>query len=117
MDSRMELDEHKEFEKNIPDFLSDRLENETLEDFLDHYDHCSECQDELSVRYLISTGLERLETGEPFHLQKELTSYVELERSRLGRRERFVHMVLTYEAITVLAFISALAASFVLGVW
>ena len=66
---------------------------------------------------LFRSGLERLETGEPFHLQKELTSYVELERSRLGRRERFVHMVLTYEVITVLAFISAVAASFVLGVW
>lgn len=58
--------EHLEFEMRIPDFLKDRLGNEELEQFLDHYDHCRECREELAVRYLIEEGLARLETGKPF---------------------------------------------------
>ncbi len=96
--------EHLEFEMQIPDFLRDRLSNEELEQFLNHYDHCKDCKEELAVRYLIEEGLSRLETGEPFHLQKELGSYVALQKGRLARRLQFVRLTIVYEAITVLAF-------------
>ncbi len=105
---------HQEFEQNIPGFLEDELSNEDLEEFLDHYDSCRECRDELSIRYLIETGLARLETGEPFNLQKELDIYVRAEKAKLRRRQRFVQMTTFYEMVTVVTFVAAIAAAFVL---
>ena len=102
--------EHLEFEMRIPDFLKDRLGNEELEQFLDHYDHCRECREELAVRYLIEEGLARLETGETFHLQKELGSYVAAEQGRLARRLQFVRLTIVYEVFTLLVFAGCVLA-------
>ena len=105
---------HQEFELNIPGFLKDQLSNDELEKFLDHYDSCRECRDELSIRYLIETGLTRLETGESFNLQKELNVYVKTQRSRLIRRQHFVQMTMIYELVTIAAFAAAVTAAVVL---
>lgn len=99
-----------------PGFFADQLTNRELEDFLAHYDECRECRDELSIQYLIHTGLARLETGEVFNLQKELAAYVALERGRLFRRERNVKLTALYELFTLLAFAGAVAACYVLGI-
>ena len=107
---------HRAFEGKIPDFFADELTNRELEDFLAHYDECRECRDELSIQYLIHTGLARLETGEVFNLQKELAAYVALERGRLLRRERNVKLTALYELFTLLAFAGAVAACYVLGI-
>ncbi len=108
---------HMTFEQQIPDFLADRLSNQGLEDFLEHYDECKSCQEELSVRYLIGEGLAKLETGEPFNLEKELSAYVQQERSRLHRRERFVQLAIGYEVLTLAVFAAAVVVSIVVGVW
>ena len=107
---------HRAFEGKIPDFFADQLTNRELEDFLAHYDEYRECRDELSIQYLIHTGLARLETGEVFNLQKELAAYVALERGRLFRRERNVKLTALYELFTLLAFAGAVAACYVLGI-
>ncbi len=102
--------EHLEFEERIPGFLQDRLSNGELERFLDHYDRCRECREELAVRYLIEEGLSRLETGEPFNLQKELAGYVSIQKNRLERRFQFVRLTMVYEVFTVIIFIGCAAA-------
>lgn len=79
------LDCHQ-FDKMIPDFLEDRLDNQKLDEFLTHMDHCDECREELSIQFLVSAGMPKLETGETFHLQKELTAAVTQARTRLHRR-------------------------------
>ncbi len=108
---------HMRFEQQIPDFLADELSNQHLEDFLEHYDTCKICREELSVRYLIGEGLAKLETGEPFNMEKELSAYVQLERSRLRRREHFVQLAIGYEVLTVAVFAAAVVVSIVVGVW
>lgn len=108
---------HMKFEQQIPDFLADRLTNQRLESFLEHYDACRSCREELSVRYLIGEGLAKLETGEPFNLEKELSGYVQLERGRLRRREHFVQLAIGYEVLTLAVFAAAVVVSLVLGVW
>lgn len=98
-----QVGEHKLFEKEIPEFLEDRLNNHELERFLDHLDDCSQCQDELSIQYLVYEGVPRLETGETFNLQEELTGYVKLEKRRLQGRKRLTLIALLLELVTAIA--------------
>ena len=63
----------KEFEKLIPSFIHDNMKEELLPDFVDHVRHCKECEEELAIQYLTTEGLNRLEKGASFSLDKELT--------------------------------------------
>lgn len=56
----------------IPAFLQDELSGKELEDFIEHIEGCPECKEELSIQFLVSEGLERLEAGNNFNLQKAL---------------------------------------------
>ena len=90
-------------EKEIPAFLEDRLDNRRLGAFLEHLEGCKSCQDELSVQFLVAEGMNKLETGETFNLQKELKSYVEQERRHLYGREHLTLIAYSLELITLLA--------------
>ncbi len=96
-----ELD-HKTIEKEIPDFLEDRLSNKELEQFLDHMDHCASCQDELSIQYLVRRGLPKLETDGDFSLNQELSSYMTLQKNRLRIRTRLGVYAYTLELFTLI---------------
>lgn len=104
------------FESQIPLFFADELTNRELEKFLDHYEVCADCRDELSVQYLIHAGLERLETGEAFNLQQELGNFVETQRTRLWRRDRRGKLTAAYEILTLTIFAVAVTACYVLGI-
>lgn len=67
----------KEYEKLIPDFLSDNLDDVNLEKFISHIENCSECMEELSIQFLITEGMNRLEQGSNFELAKELGILIE----------------------------------------
>ena len=62
----------KEEEKLIPPFLQDDLYGKDLEDFIEHIETCPDCKEELSIQFLVAEGLERLEAGNNFNLQKAL---------------------------------------------
>lgn len=100
--------DHKQFEAEVPTFLDDRLSNEELADFLEHYDECAACRDELSIQYLVRAGLPKLETGETFHLQKELDSCLRAARERLHRRKRLRSSAYILEVITLLSCMAAI---------
>ena len=54
----------KQTEKLIPQFLKDELDNRTEKKFLNHVDGCSSCLEELSIQFLVTTGMQRLENGD-----------------------------------------------------
>ena len=95
--------DHKTFEKLIPDFLRDRLDNRTEREFLDHYDHCRSCREELSIQFLVYAGLPKLETGETFHLQNELSGRIEQARETNLRRRRLGSAAVVLEILTLTA--------------
>lgn len=103
--------DHKTFENEIQDFLQDRLDNAHLSAFLQHFDTCQVCRDELYIQYLVKAGLPKLETGETFNLQKEVDSYISQERLHLFRRTRLRVYAFTLEIITLAAFGGAVAAT------
>ena len=79
----------KTFEHQIPAFMKDRLLPVQTRRFLQHYESCHSCRDELSVQFLINVGMEKLETGETLNLQKELTEYC-AEENRKSRNRSFL---------------------------
>ena len=61
-----------ETEKMIPAYLQDELEGKELDLFMEHIENCPECKEELSIQFLVSEGMEQLEAGNNFNLQKAL---------------------------------------------
>ena len=74
----------KEAEKKIPSFLQDDLDGSKLEEFVEHVENCSECKEELSIQFLVTEGLERLEEGNNFNLQEELLMKLEGAEHRIN---------------------------------
>lgn len=61
-----------EIEKQIPLFLENKLEGKEIRDFVEHVAACKECREELSIHFLASEGIDIIEEGESFDLEKEL---------------------------------------------
>lgn len=99
----------KEFNSLIQDFLHDRLNEVKLTDFLAHLDECESCRDELGIQYLIYEGLERLESGDTFDVEKDLADHMNLQRKRLRYRENIKLAAIGSEIIMTAAFIVVLA--------
>ena len=75
----------KEFEKNIPDFIAGKLDFQTLQEFGEHMRECPGCKEELVIQFLVTEGMQRLEDGDAFDLQREL----ELRLAEAKRKVRF----------------------------
>lgn len=97
----------KEAEKMIPVFLQDDLSNKELEQFIKHVAGCPECTEELSIQFLVSEGLERLEAGNNFNLQNALEY-----RLKAAEHEIKVHKGLKY---TLICLETAVAAAIVIA--
>lgn len=101
--------ECKQVEKRIPQFLSDELYMDELREFMEHIEGCEECREELTIEFLVSEGLARLENGAVFDLQKELEARLSNAQKHLRFREngRLLLYVLeglvAVEAFTVIA--------------
>ncbi len=95
----------REFERIIPDFIARRLDYPTLKRFCAHMEHCGECREELSIQFLVSEGVQRLEDGRAFDFQKELD--IRLEESR--KKVRFHTGVMRLGLIMEIAAVGLLA--------
>ena len=62
----------KEAEKKISLFLDDDLDGRDLAEFVEHIEDCPDCKEELSIQFLVTEGMEQLEQGNNFNLQKAL---------------------------------------------
>ena len=98
----------KDEEKMIPVFLQDELDIKVLNQFIEHIDGCPECMEELSIQFLVAEGLERLEAGNNFNLQKALTWKLEDADDKIRVNRILRHILLVLEAAVVAAIIAAL---------
>lgn len=77
----------KQFEKLIPHYIDGTMDYPTLKEFQAHMDACSSCMEDLSISFLVSDGLHRLESGDAFDLQKELKAKISEGLKRLHRND------------------------------
>ncbi|MCX4268579.1 MAG: zf-HC2 domain-containing protein [Lachnospiraceae bacterium] len=50
----------KEWQRMIPGFLDDTLENQEMEGFIQHVQTCEDCYEELEIMFMLSIGLQEL---------------------------------------------------------
>lgn len=102
----------KDAEKEIPSFLEDDLDGSRLEEFVEHVEGCPECKEELSIQFLVTEGLERLEGGNNFNLQEELLMKLEGAEHRINVRRMLWYTLACLEAAVAAAIIIALCVVF-----
>ena len=92
----------KEVERLIPDFLGEGLRGPDIVRFVDHIKSCPSCKEELSIQYLSSEGISHLETGTSFHLEKELTGYMDRALKCRHRKLQRRAALVIYETLALL---------------
>ena len=102
----------KEEEKMIPVFLQDELDIKVMKQFIEHIDGCPECMEELSIQFLVAEGLERLEAGNNFNLQKALAVRLLDARHQIKVRQLLQYTLLCLEVAVAAAILIALIIVF-----
>ena len=94
----------KQTEKLIPQFLKDELDNRTEKKFF-LFRCCSlrRCLEELSIQFLVTTGMQRLENGDTFDLNRELRMRIDTEKRHLHILSSLQHGLYATEAMAILA--------------
>ena len=85
----------------IPDFLKEELKTGELVRFLQHMDTCEECKEELTIQYLSSEGISRLEEGKTFDLDRELNEYILQMEKGIKRRRNLVLGFIAFEVVAI----------------
>ena len=85
----------------IPDFLNEDLKTRELARFLQHMDTCKECKEELTIQYLSSEGISRLEEGKTFDLDRELNEYILQMEKGIKRRRNLVLGYIAFEVAAI----------------
>lgn len=99
--------ECKEFEKMIPAYFAGRLDEREAKVFIGHIESCKECKEELIIQYLVTEGLQRLEEGGPFDIQKELQEKLDQSVHGLRMRKKCRRFVYAVEGLVILLLMGA----------
>ena len=95
----------KQAEKLIPDFIKGEMDTRTAKQFLEHVDKCPSCKEELSIQFLVTVGMERLEDGEAFNLNDELSARLQTAEIHIKIRQMLQRGLYYFEAIAILTVI------------
>lgn len=100
----------KKTKANISKFIEDSLEGRELREFIDHIGHCEDCKEELSIQFLVTEGLSRLENSSSFDIQGRLNE--KLKRGdRIAKARQSINLfmygceLLVFIAVIVMAVI------------
>lgn len=80
--------ECKEVQKRIHSFIDDQLDSKESLAFIEHIRKCPGCMEELSIEFLVITGLQRLDDAEAFDLQGELDDKIRANEENALRRKK-----------------------------
>ena len=92
----------KTFSGMISSFLSGTLEDDSLREFLEHYDKCENCREEVEIQYLVSRAFDHRKEKEVINLSRDLPALVEKERSSMVFRSRLGYTAYSLEILTIL---------------
>ena len=98
----------KETAKLIPVFIENQLNYKELEKFLEHINNCPDCNEEMSVQFLVAEGMKRLEYGGSLELDGELKNLLNDSKKALSRHKFFWRVALGLEFGSVIVMIALL---------
>ena len=92
----------KEAEKQIPSFLQDEVDEESLAEFVEQVKECDDCEEELAIRYLTVEGLARLEEGASFSLDDELAHKIQHADRRVKINTKIEKICRSIESVAII---------------
>lgn len=104
----------KEFEEMIPNFVANNLDYAVTNQFLEHWNSCKLCKEELNIQFLVNEGLVRLEEGEAFDLQKEMHDLLGEARKKVRIHEKILRWGRRFEIVFMLAIMAVVICIMVL---
>lgn len=96
----------KDAEKLIPIFIKDELNYIELEKFIDHIEECPDCMEEMSIQFLVTEGMVRLEQGSAFDLNQELRNLLEVSKARIRVHKGMQYFGIGLEIIALIAILT-----------
>lgn len=96
----------KDAEKLIPIFIKDELNYIELEKFIDHIEECPDCMEEMSIQFLVTEGMVRLEQGSAFDMNQELRSLLEISKSRIRVHKGMQYVGIGLEIVALIAIVT-----------
>lgn len=91
----------KEFEKLIPGFIQDKLDYSAMKRFSEHMSQCDNCKEELVIQFLVTEGVQRLEDGRAFDLQKEMDQRLSKIKRRIKIHGNMIKLGIAMEIAAV----------------
>ena len=91
----------KEFEKLIPDYVAKKMDYLTLKEFYAHMQACPECKEELTINFLVTDGLQKLEEGDAYDLNEEWSGRVDETKKRLRLNESIIRFGFWVEVVMI----------------
>ena len=92
----------KNVQRLSPPFLAGGLKGKTLLKFAAHIEKCKDCKEELTIQYLSSEGIARLEEGKTFDLERELGEYMNNAIRKQKRRKYLVIGICITEILAII---------------
>ena len=91
-----------EAQSNITAFINDQLDMATLEEFIEHVNHCADCREELEVYYTLLTAMKLLDEDKELSNQfsQELDNKLRMSADRIRKmknariRKKFYLLIL-----------------------
>jgi len=102
INEKISIENAEEFEKNIPEFIAGKLDFLTLQEFGEHMQECPGCKEELVIQFLVTEGMQRLEDGDAFDLQRELEIRLTEAKRKVKIHMSFLKAGAVLEVITVI---------------
>ena len=100
----------KEFEKLIPDYIAKKMNYLTLKRFSEHMDKCENCKEELTIKFLVTEGIQRLEDGRAFDLQAELNGRLNEAKKEIEKCGKLMRVGFTLKMIALLMLVGIIIA-------
>ena len=102
----------KEFEKLIPDYMEKKMNYLMLKRFSEHMDKCVHCKEELTIQFLVTEGIQRLEDGSAFDLQAELNGRLYEAKREIDKCGKFMKVGFALKAIALCMLVGIVVAIF-----
>ena len=99
----------KDAEKMIASYVDEQLDINELEAFMNHVETCENCKEELSIQFLVSTGLKSLEAGNNFDLNYELLESIEHSKKKV-QKKRMLQKIVSGTIIIIVVSVCVTAA-------
>lgn len=107
--------ECKEFNKNIDSFINDKMEEEMYEDFINHYNMCKNCKEELEIYFLAHMIFKDVESfdsisNEKYNLNNSLNQFI-------SKKEQIIYKHYRHDYFNKMMFCIGNGVSFIIALY